>query len=57
MFIPVGTHGQRIWQVDKDADGNVSKKMLMSVVVGRSFTVLRPNLIRVTISVPVRAFD
>ncbi|BGP39788.1 hypothetical protein JCM10450v2_003759 [Rhodotorula kratochvilovae] len=31
MFIPVGTHDQAIFQVDKDADGRVTKKMLYGV--------------------------
>ena len=34
MFIPVGTHQQHVWQVDKDANGTVSKLLLMSVRVG-----------------------
>jgi len=33
MFIPVGTHIQAIWQVEKDAKGKVSKKELMDVTV------------------------
>jgi Protein-L-isoaspartate(D-aspartate) O-methyltransferase (PCMT) len=33
MFIPVGTHQQHVWQVDKDANGTVSKSLLMSVRV------------------------
>ncbi|KAI9569452.1 protein-L-isoaspartate O-methyltransferase [Boletus coccyginus] len=31
MFIPVGTHIQAIWQVEKDAKGRVTKKELMDV--------------------------
>lgn len=33
MFIPVGTDAQRIWQVDKDANGEVSQKALLDVRV------------------------
>lgn len=33
MFIPVGTHIQAIWQVEKDAKGRVTKKELMDVTV------------------------
>ena len=33
MFIPVGTHSQRIIQVDKDAQGKVTEKDLMGVIV------------------------
>ncbi|BEJ15208.1 hypothetical protein CspHIS471_0409750 [Cutaneotrichosporon sp. HIS471] len=32
MFIPVGTDKQAIWQVDKDKEGNVTKKTLFSVM-------------------------
>jgi protein-L-isoaspartate(D-aspartate) O-methyltransferase len=32
MFIPVGTASQHIWQVDKDANGEVTQKKLMGVV-------------------------
>jgi protein-L-isoaspartate(D-aspartate) O-methyltransferase len=32
MFIPVGTHSQFIWQVTKDANGNVSQQKVMGVV-------------------------
>jgi len=31
MFIPVGTLSQHIFQVDKDADGNVTKTQIMAV--------------------------
>ncbi|KAK7681406.1 hypothetical protein QCA50_015498 [Cerrena zonata] len=31
MFIPVGTHTQSIFQVDKDRDGNVTEKKLFGV--------------------------
>ncbi|KAJ7792241.1 protein-L-isoaspartate O-methyltransferase [Mycena olivaceomarginata] len=31
MFIPVGTATQHIFQVDKDADGNVTKTQIMAV--------------------------
>jgi len=31
MFIPVGTFTQTIWQVEKDANGRVTKKELMDV--------------------------
>ncbi|KAF8178109.1 Pcmt1-prov protein [Mycena galopus ATCC 62051] len=31
MFIPVGTDTQHIFQVDKDADGNVTKTQIMAV--------------------------
>lgn len=37
MFIPVGTHSQRIIQVDKDAQGKVTEKDLMGVVVSFFF--------------------
>jgi protein-L-isoaspartate O-methyltransferase len=33
MFIPVGTSQQVIFQVDKDADGNVTQKKLLDVMV------------------------
>lgn len=33
MFIPVGTYNQAIWQVEKDADGKVTKTELMDVMV------------------------
>lgn len=33
MFIPVGTDSQVILQVDKDEQGNVTKKELMDVMV------------------------
>jgi hypothetical protein len=33
MFIPVGTYTQAIWQVEKDANGKVTKKELMGVTV------------------------
>ena len=33
MFIPVGTHVQQIVQVDKDANGNVTEKPLLDVMV------------------------
>ncbi|KAF8343104.1 protein-L-isoaspartate O-methyltransferase, partial [Cantharellus anzutake] len=32
MFIPVGTSDQHVWQIDKDEDGNVSKKVLFGVL-------------------------
>ncbi|CDO70988.1 hypothetical protein BN946_scf184830.g20 [Trametes cinnabarina] len=32
MFIPVGTYAQQIFQVDKDADGNVTQKPLLDVM-------------------------
>jgi len=32
MFIPVGTHRQAIYQVDKDEDGNVTEKELFGVM-------------------------
>lgn len=39
MFIPVddeeGWGGQSIWQVDKDAEGNVNKQRLFGVQVSR----------------------
>lgn len=31
MFIPVGSALQAIWQIDKDAEGNVTKKKLFGV--------------------------
>ncbi|KAF8555142.1 protein-L-isoaspartate O-methyltransferase [Imleria badia] len=31
MFIPVGTRTQTIWQIEKDANGRVTKKELMGV--------------------------
>lgn len=31
MFIPVGDYSQQIWQVDKDAEGNVTQKKLFDV--------------------------
>ncbi|KAJ6511463.1 Pcmt1-prov protein [Mycena vitilis] len=31
MFIPVGTESQHIYQVDKDADGNVTETQIMAV--------------------------
>lgn len=31
MFIPVGDFSQSIWQVDKDANGQVSKQRLFGV--------------------------
>ena len=37
MFIPVGTHSQRIIQVDKDAQGKVTEKDLMGVIVSFFF--------------------
>lgn len=40
MFIPVGTHEQAIWKVDKDAQGKVTKEMLMGVRVSGSHTEL-----------------
>ena len=33
MFIPVGTHVQQIVQVDKNANGNVTEKPLLDVMV------------------------
>ena len=33
MFIPIGEWDQNVWQVDKDAEGNVTKKMLFGVSV------------------------
>lgn len=33
MFIPVGTNSQVILQVDKDADGQVTQKKLLDVMV------------------------
>ncbi|KAI0074098.1 protein-L-isoaspartate O-methyltransferase [Panus rudis PR-1116 ss-1] len=32
MFIPVGTHTQSVFQVDKDKDGNVTQKELFNVM-------------------------
>ncbi|CAG8841877.1 35795_t:CDS:2, partial [Racocetra persica] len=32
IFIPVGNHNQHIYQIDKDSDGNVTKKSLMGVM-------------------------
>lgn len=43
MFIPVGTHSQRIIQVDKDAQGKVTEKDLMGVIV--SFFFFRVDLV------------
>lgn len=41
MFIPVGTKmsGQRVIQVDKDANGNVTRKDLMGVSVSLVFQI------------------
>lgn len=36
MFIPVGTKDQAVLQVDKDEEGNVTKKELFGVMVRRS---------------------
>jgi hypothetical protein len=36
MFIPVGTLSQHIFQVDKDAEGNVTKTQIMAVNVTQS---------------------
>lgn len=33
MFIPVGTHTQHIYHVDKDENGKVTKKEIMGVSV------------------------
>lgn len=33
MFIPVGTHVQQIFQVDKDANGDVTETPLLDVMV------------------------
>jgi hypothetical protein len=41
MFIPVGTATQHIFQVDKDADGNVTKTQIMAVQVNSFF---RPSI-------------
>lgn len=37
MFIPVGTHSQYIFQVDKDAEGEVTQKEVMGVSVRLHF--------------------
>lgn len=37
MFIPVGTYNQAIWQVEKDANGKVTKKELMDVMVSAHY--------------------
>jgi hypothetical protein len=36
MFIPVGTLSQHIFQVDKDAEGNVTETQIMAVNVTQS---------------------
>lgn len=33
LFIPIGTYEQDVWQVDKDAQGDVTKKKLFGVRV------------------------
>lgn len=38
MFIPVGgSYNQAIWQVEKDANGKVTKKELMNVLVSLQY--------------------
>lgn len=45
MFIPVGTHSQRIIQVDKDAQGKVTEKDLMGVIVSFVVFFFRVDLV------------
>ena len=56
MIIPVGTYSQRLVQVDKDADGQITERDLFGVVV-RIFLLSATRRRGMLIALPVCAAD